>query len=297
MKTDLDLLDSEIAQMFSQSYAADYRLLCKIFEFDEENGWGQQGFLSCAHYLNFRVGLEIGAAREKVRVARAIQSLPKISALLEKGAISYSTVRALTRIATPDNEDELIGFSKNATAMQVEKLVRACRHVERSEQAKLEDKRSFSAFFDDDGMLVIRGRLTAEEGSLLLKALDAQKMRGVDGLVQVAEKALSAETSEGKHRPGHHIVIHVGGEVDHVEARPGERISVSAETSERIACDASVQVGNGRSTRKISRTLRQALFDRDHTCRFPGCTNRLVDAHHACLPPHLPAFFAPIRRY
>ena len=73
------------------------RLLTLLRVYDEEERW--QGCRSCAHWLSWRTGISLGPAREKVRVARCLPSLPLISGALAKGEISYSKVRALTRIA------------------------------------------------------------------------------------------------------------------------------------------------------------------------------------------------------
>ena len=73
-------------------------------EFDEQNGWNT-GFLSCAHWLSWRTGIDMGAAREKVRVAKALDALPRLSGAMQRGEISYAKVRALTRVATPENEE------------------------------------------------------------------------------------------------------------------------------------------------------------------------------------------------
>ena len=82
-------LGDAIAKLASRIQAATYELLVMIGEFDEREGWGQ-GFTSCAHWLNWRTGLALGAAREKVRVARALAELPRLGADMRRGALSYS---------------------------------------------------------------------------------------------------------------------------------------------------------------------------------------------------------------
>jgi Domain of unknown function (DUF222) len=91
---------SEVRARRASVGAAPYELLAMLREFDERGGWGG-GLHSCAHWLTWRVGLDPGAARERVRVARALGALPVLSAAMRRGEISYSKVRALTRIATP----------------------------------------------------------------------------------------------------------------------------------------------------------------------------------------------------
>jgi hypothetical protein len=100
-----EALANEITELCSYLYAAEYQLLMKIREFDENGYWGGPGLMSCAHWLNFKCGMGMNAARERVRVARALAGLPKISAAFETGTVSYSKVRAMTRVASPENED------------------------------------------------------------------------------------------------------------------------------------------------------------------------------------------------
>src|SRR5215468_9185462 len=97
---ELERLGDEIAELAAHLDAATARLLDLIRDFDERGGWGN-GFASCAHWLGWRVGLALGAAREHVRVARALGTLPRLRDALARGELSYSKVRALTRVATP----------------------------------------------------------------------------------------------------------------------------------------------------------------------------------------------------
>src|SRR5262249_52419632 len=83
--------------------AATARLLDLIRKFDSREGWNT-GFRSCAHWLSWRVGLDLGAAREHVRVARALAQLPRLAGALARGELSYAKVRAVTRVATPPIE-------------------------------------------------------------------------------------------------------------------------------------------------------------------------------------------------
>ena len=101
--TDTHALGETIAALAAGLHAATYELLVLLREFDERAGWNN-GFLSCAHWLHWRTGIDLGAAREKVRVAKALPALPRVSAAMQRGQLSYAKVRALTRVATPENE-------------------------------------------------------------------------------------------------------------------------------------------------------------------------------------------------
>ena len=108
---ELDRLGDEIAELSAHLEAATARLLDLIRQFDARGGWGN-GFRSCAHWLSWRVGLDIGAAREKVRVARALGTLPRLARALARGELSYAKVRALTRVATLETEERLLGVGR-----------------------------------------------------------------------------------------------------------------------------------------------------------------------------------------
>ena len=444
-------LGDRIAELSARIQAATYELLVLIREFDERGGW--DGCVSCAQWLSWRAGLAPGAAREHVRVARALGKLPKLSDAMRRGRISYSKVRAVTRVATPDNEDDLLYVCQAGTAAHVERIARAWRRIDRNaEQA--EDRlrnagRELRTWVDEDGMVVVRGRLTPEVGAALRRALEAAcdqarpapgpevsadgatpgtatapnreaantpagglanattapeggsagaadanaadveeptfAQRQADAIGTVAEAALANRLDRGTAGDRYQVVLHVdaealparpdvsagtfGGAADGSEPRtsrgrvpagtsgnpadgsarrtsrnrvptgtsgnpasPSEQpadaghapaetatgrrrvsgpcpgapsapaggsqtvldeaggIHVSAETARRLACDAATVTMRhgpggeilevGRRTRTISPALRRALAARDRQCRFPGCGNRRVDAHH-----------------
>ncbi|MGY2003843.1 DUF222 domain-containing protein [Blastococcus sp. SYSU DS1024] len=123
--------------------------------------------------MAWQCGMAPGTAREHVRVARALDALPLISAAFAGGRLSYSKVRALTRIAEPDSERELLETALEATASQVERLVRSWRRADRVDEQTIALKRQFQHWWDDDGMLVVRMRLAPEEGADFLAAVDS----------------------------------------------------------------------------------------------------------------------------
>ena len=127
-------LEDEITELYAHITAATYRLLVLIAALDRRGHYGAWGLRSCAHWLNYKCGISLGAAREKVRVARVLPELPKISAAFAAGAVSYSKVRAMTRVATPENEDYLLMIARHGTAWHVETLVREYRSVRREEE-------------------------------------------------------------------------------------------------------------------------------------------------------------------
>ena len=128
-----------------------------IAELARRNAWQQWGVLSCAHWLDWKCGIDMGAAREKVRVARALENLPLVSEALARGELSYSKARAITRVATPESQDYLLMIARHGTASHVEKLVRAYRRVERLHEAararSTHAQRALRWGFEDDGSM------------------------------------------------------------------------------------------------------------------------------------------------
>ncbi|HEX6210757.1 MAG TPA: DUF222 domain-containing protein, partial [Methylomirabilota bacterium] len=268
--------------------------------------------------------LDLGAAREKVRVARALGTLPRLARALAKGELSYAKVRALTRVATPEIEEQLLAVGRAGTAEHVERIVRGWRRMDRKAEAReaaLQHAfRALHVYPDEDGTWRIKGRLAPEVGALLVKALAAaretlyQQARAratdtratrpetptmerqqADALALLAETALHHGLDPGAPGERYQVVVHVDAPVLADPDATGQSVledgvRVSAETSQRLACDASRVVmrhdgeGNllevGARTRTIPPALRRALNHRDRGCRVPGCGVRFGQGHH-----------------
>jgi hypothetical protein len=271
-EAELKQLGDEIAELSAHLDSATARLLDLIREFDAREGWG--GFPSCAAWLSHRVGLGRGAARERVRVARALGTLPRLARALACGEVSYAKVRAITRVATPDTEERLLTFARVGTAEHVERLVQGWRTVDRQaeadEGARQHRNRGLQVYQDTDGMFVVRGRLTPETGVLLRRALDAACERlyaqgrdeaavprnhpaadppsiaqqQADALALLAETALHHDLDPGAPGERYQVVVHVDAAVLADAEQPGQSVledgpRVPAGTSQRLACDAS----------------------------------------------------------
>jgi 5-methylcytosine-specific restriction endonuclease McrA len=270
----LDQLGDDIAELSAHLDAATARLLDLIREFDAREGWSN-GFRSCAHWLNWRVGLDLGAARERVRVARALGTLPLLAQALARGELSYAKVRALTRVATADTEARLLAVGRAGTAEHVERIVRGWRRVDRQaearETARQHKSRALHVYQDEDGMVALRGRLEPEVGALLLQALAAARetlyrkaradgadtspvdvsaetstiaQQQADALALLAETALHQGLDPGAPGERYQVVVHVDAEVLADPDAPGQSVleegpRVPAGTSQRLACDAS----------------------------------------------------------
>ena len=314
----LERLGEEIAVLSAHLSVATARLLVMIRDFDTREGWGEAGARSCAEWLSWRVSMDIGAAREHVRVARALPALPRIDAAYAAGELSYSKVRALTRVATVETEARLLTFARSGTASHVERLVRGWRRVDRNaenkEAVQRQRNRSLRVYPDADGMVVVEGRLTPEAGAVVRRALEAAcdrlygkgplnsegevpsfAQRYADGLAMIAEAALHHKLDPGAPGERYQVVVHVDAPALADPDQPGESVledgdHVSAETSRRLACDATRVIMRhgpdgdvtevGARTRTVPPALRRVLQQRDRGCRFPGCGLRFTQAHH-----------------
>ncbi len=176
-----ETLAEEITQLSAHMNAATYKLLEMIAEFDEERGW--DGWSSCAHWLNWACGWSLRAGREKVRVAKALQDCPLIAEAFRKGEVSFSKVRAMTRVATAETESYLLEMARYGTAVHIEKLVRHYRRVVRDEALGRAEsqfqERSFERYYEDDNTMVIKLRLPPEKAALVIKAVDQLVDEGI----------------------------------------------------------------------------------------------------------------------
>jgi Domain of unknown function (DUF222)/HNH endonuclease len=304
----LERLEDEIATLASHLYAGMCRWLELVGELDRRGDWADSGCGSCAEWLAWRCALLPRAAREHVRVARRLPELPLVHAAFAHGELSYAKVRALTRIAEADSEAELLELARALTAAQLERAVSAYRRVTNAEANGLHENAQLLTFWDDDGSLVIHGRLAPEEGALFLRALEQARQslweegRGsaeprprptsAQALVAVADAALASEPDRSSGER-YQVVVHADLDALSSESEPGCALAdgpaLAPETARRLSCDASLvgiserngqTVRVGRKTRTIPPALRRALSARDRGCRFPGCENRFVDAHH-----------------
>lgn len=273
---DTRALADQITELAGHINAANYRFLSLIAEFDRRSGWNDGATQSCAHWLNWKCGIGFCAAREKVRTARALENLPRIAAAMGRGEISYSKVREITRVACPATEDYLLVIAVHGTAQHVERLVRYYRNAKEAEELSREKRqqqgRELKYWFDHDGSLVIKGRLPAQAGALLIKALEAaaedlkqtepeavesnppagvpnvkfppSRTRRADALELLAESFLANGPATKSSGDKYQIVVHVDAETLQIgcagrcEIEHGTHIA--ADTARRLACDASV---------------------------------------------------------
>jgi len=274
----LDELEAKITELWGYLNVATYRFLLLIAEFDREEAYARHGLANTAQWLNWQCGIGAVAAREKVRVARSLEQLPEIADAFAKGEISYSKVRAMTRVATPANESVLVHTARNGTAAQVEKLVRKYRWTQRRDAAQLAQRqnefRKVSYFFGMDGEFILSACLPPEIGAVVSKALQTaveavreskevtaetplqipSDVWKADALRLMAETFLDhrgEETGAGSAADRLQVVVHIdqailseqqaaaeAGAPHRCELEDGPALAL--DTARRLACDASV---------------------------------------------------------
>jgi len=304
----IDDLDRAIVKLSTRINAETYELLVLIRQFDERAGWLKWGLRNCAEWLHYRCDLSMSAAREKIRVAHTLKTLPGISGAFSSGELSYSKVRAMTRVVGAHNEDKLLLFALKTTTARVEERCRElrCGRADSFNQAQQAfASRSLRVSRNvERGMMTITVELPMETGELVEKALDKARddsvskiefvdeswsARQADAMVSMSGSYLSGNVDQSRNTSDDYLVtIHV----DQSALTNGNgRSSLPIESVKRLCCDGhAVVIGEnekgeplniGRKTRTVPTAIKRALQSRDKCCAFPGCHHtRFVDAHH-----------------
>ena len=275
----LDQLEGDIISLSSHINAAEYEFLVLVREFDLRQGWKPYHFNNCAEWLNMKCGIAPGTAREKMRVANALFDLTATSQAFQKGELSYSKARELTRIATPSNEGKLLDYAIPATALQVENHCRELRNVQRevstADANRLHRQRYLSRSQHGDGSMTISVQLPKESGDLVMKALemalqeldsegdtfeseqrpasiqemnndrsaDSLLAKQADALVRMARGYLAGGKEKNSSTADHYqVMVHV--DEDALRNAPGEssKSDLPSETIRRLCCDSGLVV-------------------------------------------------------
>src|SRR5690625_310368 len=214
-------LEDEISSLASRIAQHTCRFLELLAAFDEAGGWHDRGFVSASQWLSWRCGMTETTAREHMRVARALPHLPLITAEFRTGRLSYSKVRALTRVATADTEPELVDVARGASAGQLERFISGLRSAGMLEDVEeVHARRRVTWRVGEDGEVHLTAQLSAADGAVVIDALLATQEylqstdpdRGQDGpdeadsgrsladaLVQICAEGPLTETAEPAH--------------------------------------------------------------------------------------------------
>ena len=304
-------LENELSTLAAHINAATARWLELVVAFREQGGAAADD-LAC--WLAFRCGVSTREARELVRVAEALRELPAIRAAFAGGELTLTKVRALSRVATPSSEEDLLDLARSLTASQLERALRAFRRLRRDDAGETHALEYVDYHWGEDGSLYLRARLPAEDGVVVVRALEAARERvwarrreeaereapegeaarefepprsaTVEALVDTARTALDAGEEASPERA--RLVVHVDA-LALVDDAPGrseleDGPVVSVETARRLGCDAEIvasverdglPVSVGRARRTVPPRLRRLLEAKDdRTCRWPGCESR-----------------------
>ena len=225
IKRSVEQLGTEIVRAAGDMEAALCHWLGLLAEFDRREGWAEEGCQSCAAWVSWRCGLSLVAARDRVRVARRLEELPLVRASFARGQLTYSKVRALTRIEDVSREEELVGLARHATAAQLDRMVGAYAGVVRTEAGaqRIHADRTVSWYYDDEGCLVLRAKLPAEQGSVLVKAIESARDELVADAPAGAQGSDASAGAQGSDAPAGAL-----------EAEPAEREPAAARNADAL---------------------------------------------------------------
>jgi hypothetical protein len=196
----LDQLEDDIIGLSPHINASEYEFLVLLREFDLRQGWKAYHFNNCAEWLNMKCGMAPRTARDKLKVARALFDLPKISRAFQKGDLSYSKARSLCRVATPRNESDLLDFACQSTAGHVERhcigLRNAMRGLSTRDANRLHKQRHLTVSPNLDGSVTLMVELPKEQADLAIKALELATAHSADS----DQAFLSDGCDEGCHQ-------------------------------------------------------------------------------------------------
>lgn len=312
---DLEVMPLERVEAELCSYAARLaggmcRWLQLVSEFDRRDGASSWGMASTASWLAWRTAVDGRTAREHVRVARALRELPAVTAAFATGELSFAKVRALTRVARPELDEEFVTVARHATCDELEQIVSAFRRSAdelSTVAAAHHDARRATSGYDDDGRYRLRAEMAAAEGAVVERALEVavERLRvedqgasgsaepplrtfpqlRADALVEMARCYLARGDASADDGDRYLVLLTAEAGGDGAGAGAGEIVGgppLPAETLDRLRCTEPRAllvhdgVGNplwmGRKTRHANRAQRRALARRDSgRCAFPGC--------------------------
>jgi hypothetical protein len=232
--------------------AAEYRWLVDLEEFDRGDGWALEGAKTPAHWLSWACGLGLEAARERVRVARALPDLPQVSEAMASGRLSFSKVRAITRIATPSNESLLVTYAMSTTASQLERIVREHRRSadDAADAQDLHERRRLRWWALPDGRVRIVGEYPPEQAAVVIAR--------IEGTVEKLGEAIPPPSlSQG---------------VDATSARE----AAEAGAPEAPLANRAYDLDHPIEARRADALLRLVESARPEDGPCPGCRNRVV---------------------
>jgi hypothetical protein len=284
----LERIEAELVTWAARENAAKARFLAVLGEFVRREGWLEWGCVSAAQWLSWHCGLGRVAAGEHIRVALALADLPLVSAGLERGELSWSKVRAVTRVAEASTDALWAEWAREATAAQLEKLVASARRIGVEDVEAQEERSGLSWRQEGEGSVVFTWRVTAEVGAGVIAAVESAARLEAEVPVARSRGGALLELVLGDEPVAAEVVVHVDDPEGTAVTEHG--LSVPIEVAGVGVCDGvhSVVVhqpdeGLLVSDRRRAPTgrTRRAVEARDRWCRMPGCHHQArLEVHH-----------------
>lgn len=286
--------------------AAQVALLRVIAELDRRSAWRDSGARDLAHWLSIRYGMSWWKADRWIRAAAALETLPATADALETGVLGIDKAVEVCRFATPETEDELIGWASDATCATIRRRADLEVRAALEETTEFERDRSLRYWYEDGGRRFgLEARMPSAQGAIVAKALERVvdqipampahtdgvviEARRADALLALCSQRIAADADADRAT----VVVHASiaalsgrrnAETEHGAVMPPEAL-------QRLACDARIQVvpeneagdaiALGRAKREPSASMMRQLRHRDRGCRFPGCgSTAFANAHH-----------------
>jgi hypothetical protein len=172
----LDEVAHQIVRRVAHLSAAEYQVLVLIREFDRLRGWERSGHRDCAQWLEYHTGMSRITARERVRVAWALEELPETSQAMSRGELNYSKARVLARAATRQTEGDLLSLAMETTAHRFQREVQRLNEEEtlgaEERERRRHQRRRLTVVPTDGGMYRVNGLVAPEVGALLKRVLE-----------------------------------------------------------------------------------------------------------------------------
>jgi hypothetical protein len=170
----VEQLATDLVRLATHLNVHEFKWLVLLAAYDARRGWESSGCRSCVDWIVANVGMGRRGARDRLRVARALTHLPVVCRSMAQGSLSFSKVRALTRVAKPETEAGLVELAQHNTAAEVERVVRSARDATAAPALGRETpQRFFYYHVTEDGSYTVRGRLPADVGKRFVRALEA----------------------------------------------------------------------------------------------------------------------------
>ncbi len=269
---------------------------------DERDAGADDGALDTEGWVAAQSLVTRPHAVQQVATARRLKELQHIAKVAARGELSWDQLAPLAQIANDETDEWWAQHGRGYSPAQLAYRARLKRTAREQDDVERQRQRSLVWWFDARvKMLRIKGRLTAEQGERLTRALEriverdpigpdgtveSWEARYADALAELAGVNIAADSDTDRAC----VVVHL--EYDTATGFVGEHDEpISPEVCRRLGCDAWLQVlirdafgnpvGLGARQRTVSPALARVLRHRDRTCRFPGCERAWgLHAHH-----------------